>query len=553
MVQKTAVNRNINQEIKKIFEKFEKKFSIQCSQKTVKDAYSEIIARLSSEDDEREFLKQISSTCSIPFLEEHEALELIDYSKIEQYGLMRFIEKSCLPLKDGAVLTYNPFLDYYGSVYLTLRKNILKIYDELKQRYSSIKLHAEEIDAEKYFYDLVQEAYTKGVSDIHIEFDPLRQVSQVRFRKDGLLYKARELGSLQIHELLINKIFELSGINTNDFLRLHDKKIQIEILKKQIPIRVSAVPVNVAGERKTSSVVLRILAGHVNITDDFLSLGYLPEHLPELKKIISLPYGLVVICGPTGSGKTTLLYAMLTTKSRELVKIITIEDPVEVSLGGNIVQVEIRETKEGKDDITFSSAIRTFLRQDPDVMLIGEIRDSETATEAVRAAITGHLVFATLHANTSVGAFTRLLDLGVSPYLLADCIRYIVAQRLVRKLCDKCKILINTSNPSHIETYFNMELEDFEYNYKNFINKEIYVANKRGCQYCSNGYSGRTVIYEILKVEENILTALLENKAITYKEAFINQEANSFASVAMKKIVNGETTIQEVERYIYLT
>lgn len=552
MVHKTAVN-NINQELKKIFERFEKKCSIQCSQKAVKDAYSEIIARLSSEEDEREFLKQISSVCSIPFLEEREALELIDYQKIEQYGLSRFIEKSCLPLKNGAVLTYNPFLDYYGSVYLTLRKNILKIYDDLKQRYSAVSPNMEEIDVEKYFYDIVQEAYVKGVSDIHIEFDPVRQVSQIRFRKDGLLYKARELGAIHIHELLINKIFELSGINTNDFLRLHDKKIQVEILKKQIPIRVSAVPVNVAGERKTSNVVLRILAGHVNITDDFLCLGYLPEHLPELRKIISLPYGLVVICGPTGSGKTTLLYAMLVTKAREPVKIITIEDPVEVPLGGNIVQVEIRETKEGKDDITFSSAIRTFLRQDPDVILIGEIRDSETATEAVRAAITGHLVFATLHANTSVGVFTRLLDLGVSPYLLADCVRYIIAQRLVRRLCDKCRILINTSNPSHIKTYFNMELEDFEYYYKNFVHKEIYVANEKGCRYCNNGYRGRTVIYEILKAEENILTALLENKAITYKEAFSSQESNSFSFVATKKILSGETTIQEVERYIYLT
>lgn len=559
MVRKMNMSdKNIGQQLRDLFDVYKRNLGLYFSSKSIKDQYIEIISKLPSEKEETVFIEKVSAICSLDFYgDEKEIISMIDLGKIEKYGVSKFIERGGIPLKNGGILTYNPFLEFYGSVYLTTRSILLRIYDFLKKTYSfniASDVDIETIDIEKYLTEILQDAYTQKVSDIHIEYDPVKQVSITRFRKDGILEKYRENGSLTFHEILANKIFEISGINTNDFIRMHDKRIVFEIFQKQIPIRVSVVPVNVEGERKVSNIVLRILSGNIGINNpDFISLGYFEDDVEEIEKMISLPFGLVVVCGPTGSGKTTLLYSMLIKKSQSPVKIVTIEDPVEVPLGNNITQVEVREGKgDDKDNITFSSAIRSFLRHDPDVMLIGEIRDTETAIECIRASITGHLVFTTLHTNTSVGVFPRLIDLGVSSYMIADALKYVISQRLVRKLCDNCKIKINTADSKQINKYFRMDIDEFEYKYKKFMNQSIYVANENGCPACIGGYKGRTVIYEILKINENIIDYLIAGKFLSYKDAFMGQEDKSFSSIAYKKIIAGETSIKEVERYIIL-
>lgn len=550
---------DVSKNLRTIFDEYAKKLKVSLIGITnLKSQYIAILNAIDNEETEKKFINAVGTVYGLPFVEsENFLIEKINYNAIQKVGFSKIIENNRIPLMDGAIATFDPFVDFYGTVYLITRQSLMRLIDYVKKSFSGIadveiSDRIDDIDIEKFLSEVLHDAYSNKCSDVHIEYNPVKNVSIIRIRKDGLLLEYKAISSLEFHEKLVNKIFEKSGINTNDFIRLHDKRIVWEIFQKQVPIRVSAVPINLTGERKVSNVVLRILSGTINVaSDDFKSLGYYPEDIEEIEKIISLPYGLVVVCGPTGSGKSTLLYTILHKKSQEPIKIVTIEDPVEIPLG-NITQVEVREARDERDSITFSAAIRSFLRHDPDVILIGETRDSETASEAVRASITGHLVFTTLHTNTSVGVIPRLLDLGVSPNLLAESLKYVIAQRLVRRLCDNCKIEVYTANPSDVEKYFGMDVDDFEVIYKNFVDKRIYVANPEGCKECINGYKGRTTVYEILKVEDSIVDSLVEGKTISYKEAFIGRETKTFSYIATRKILDGYTTIKEVERYIIL-
>jgi type IV pilus assembly protein PilB len=370
---------------------------------------------------------------------------------------------------------------------------------------------------------ILESAVKEGASDIHLE--PYENKFRVRFRIDG---KAKTVNTppKTIASNLTTRFKIMAKLNIAEKRLPQDGRIRIKALGKLIDLRVSTVP-TVFGEK----LVMRLL-DRENIKVSLDNINMRPTDLKRFRDAINLPNGVVIVTGPTGSGKSTTLYAALNELNSEDKNIMSVEDPVEYNLEG-INQVQVKEDI----GLTFSSALRSFLRQDPDIIMVGEIRDTETAEIAIRAALTGHLVLSTLHTNDSVSAITRLIDMGVDRYLIASSLRLVLAQRLVRKICTHCKQPINLPKEVLLKAGFNeAELDD------------IKLYKGKGCSHClDTGYKGRMAIFEVLPVSEDIREMIINSK----DENAIRQKALIEGMLTLKqdglqKVKQGITTLEEV-------
>ena len=372
---------------------------------------------------------------------------------------------------------------------------------------------------------IISQSIKARASDIHIE--PYQQSFTVRYRVDGILYDLLSPPKW-IQPALISRIKVMAKMNIAEKRLPQDGRFEVKIGDQNIDLRVSTIPTSF-GER----VVLRLL----NKSGSLLGLpdiGLSPGRLKLINKLVTSPNGIVLVTGPTGSGKTTTLYAVLQSINKPDINIITIEDPIEYQIQG-ISQIQVNP----KIELTFARGLRSIVRQDPDVILIGEIRDQETAEIAVQSALTGHLVFSTLHTNDSASAITRLVDMGVEPFLISSSVLAIAAQRLVRVLCDNCK---KPYKPSEI--YLQSIGVPPDYFKENHIYKAI------GCEKCiGTGYRSRLGIFEIMVLTDKLKNLILE----TFDSNQIQTEARrekmmSLRQDGIQKVLNGVTTIEEVLR-----
>lgn len=368
------------------------------------------------------------------------------------------------------------------------------------------------------------EAVEDGVSDIHIE--PRENNLTIRFRIDGILQEYTTY-PVRMHPGIVSRIKILSYLDISERQKPQDGRIQIKLDNKEIDIRVSTLPA-IYGEK----VVMRLL-NRASVKVKIEQLGFSEKNLGAFEELIKEPYGIILVTGPTGSGKTTTLYAALNEINSVEKNIITIEDPVEYQLP-IINQVQINPKK----DLTFANALRSFLRQDPDIIMIGEIRDPETASIAAESALTGHLVFSTLHTNDAPSSITRLVDMGVEPFLLAPSLLGIIAQRLVRKICPNCKEEYEPSKAELNSIGLLSPMENFKF-YRGY-----------GCDKCkSTGYKGRTGIHEILVVNETIRELITKKASVnTIREQAVKGGFKDMRFDGLKKVISGATSVEELLR-----
>ena len=372
---------------------------------------------------------------------------------------------------------------------------------------------------------LVSGAIKDRASDIHVE--PYSANVKIRYRIDGILYDILNLPR-RIQSPLVSRIKIMAKLNIAEKRLPQDGRIELKIADRLVDVRVSILP-TAFGER----VVLRLLdkSSHILKLSD---LGMHDERIKTLARLIKSPYGIILVTGPTGSGKTTTLYAALSTINRPEINIITIEDPIEYQIDG-VGQIQVNP----KIDLTFAAGLRSIVRQDPDVILVGEIRDRETAEIAIQSSLTGHLVFSTLHTNDAASAGTRLIDMGVEPFLVTSSLVAIIAQRLVRLLCPHCKEVYIPD----AETLANLGLK------QSIINGNTFYRRK-GCNLCmQTGFRGRTAIFEILIVEDNLKKLILKTSdSNQISEMAIKQGMITLQQDGIKKVLAGLTTAEEVLR-----
>ena len=372
---------------------------------------------------------------------------------------------------------------------------------------------------------LVEQAVRQRASDIHVEAEPDRV--RVRCRVDGVLYTTANY-NLRLLPAIVARIKIISGLDISEKRKPQDGRFSITVDRREYDIRVSTLP-TVYGEK----CVLRLNQKKA-LTHNKKTLGLSDADMEKFDKILSYPNGIVLVTGPTGSGKSTTLYTALSELNSDMVNIITVEDPVEANIEGiNQVQVNV------KADLTFANALRSILRQDPDIIMIGEIRDAETASIAVQASITGHLVVSTLHTNDTASSVTRLLDMGVESYLIADSTVGIIAQRLVRRLCPNCK----RERP----------VLDHEANYMGLTDQErakAKICEPVGCQRCNGtGYYGRIGVYEIMEITPS-LRGMIARRASTdsLREAAIGEGMLTLKQSVRRLVLDGTTALSEMQR-----
>ena len=422
--------------------------------------------------------------------------------------------------------------DIYNKLFL-YRRDLQKTFDSLvsEQVRSTGKTSSIEAPIAKIVQLIIQYAYQDRASDIHIE--PEEKDTLVRFRVDGILHDVLFL-PVKLHEQISTRIKVLSSLRTDEHMSPQDGKMRVQLDEENLDIRVSILPV-LYGEK----IVMRLLASHFrqfSLTD----MGMSENDLQKVTNAFKKSFGMILSTGPTGSGKSTSIYSVLKIINTRDKNITTIEDPVEYRLKG-INQIQTN----AKTDLTFASGLRSILRQDPNVILVGEIRDSETAGIAVNAALTGHLVLSTLHTNDAAGALPRLTDMNVEPFLVASTVSVIIGQRLVRKICEMCKTsqdvtidqLVQNLPEDTIKKHFGLKREG-----------RIYIG--KGCEVCHfTGYSGRVGIFEVLEVTNNIKKLISANND---SDAIIKQAVldgmDTMLDDGLRKVIKGVTTIEEVLR-----
>ncbi len=387
-------------------------------------------------------------------------------------------------------------------------------------------LEATEDDAPviKFVNSLLFRAVKEKASDIHIE--PFEKEFVVRFRIDGILYDIIRQPK-RAHAAISSRVKVMGTLDIAEKRLPQDGRIKIKIAGKDVDIRLSTVPTNF-GER----LVMRILEQTGTVLQ-LEQLGFSEKSAKEVEKLIFRKYGIILVTGPTGSGKSTTLSACLVKLNSPTRNIMTVEDPIEYQIPG-INQVQVNT----KIELTFARALRAFLRQNPDIIMVGEIRDKETAEIAINASLTGHLVLSTLHTNDASGAATRLIDMGVEPFLVASSVLGVIAQRLIRRVCTKCRI---PHTPS-----------DFEMNELALtqIPPDAQIFKAVGCPSCSqSGYSGRTVIHELMVIDDQIRALIIKNvDAGTIKKAAIQAGMSTLREDGVAKVLEGKTTIDELMR-----
>ncbi|MCI5129573.1 MAG: type II secretion system protein GspE, partial [Candidatus Electrothrix sp. AUS3] len=374
---------------------------------------------------------------------------------------------------------------------------------------------------------ILSQAVRDGASDIHVE--PYKDRVKIRKRVDGILYDMLT-PQKHVQAKLISRIKIMAKMDIAEKRLPQDGRIEIRIADKNIDLRVSSLP-TAFGER----IVMRLL-DKSNVLLSLEQLGMSSRDLDLLMKLIKAPHGIILVTGPTGSGKTTSLYSALSVLNQPDVNIITVEDPIEYQING-ISQVQVN----AKIDLTFANGLRTIVRQDPDIILVGEIRDIETADMAIQAALTGHLVFSTLHTNDAASAVTRLIDMGVEPFLVSSSVNAIMAQRLVRKICPHCREAYRPEPES-------LQLLDLP---PEFDNRDLYLG--RGCDECLHtGYQGRLGIYELMVLSENIRSIILttSDAGQIKREALADPENPMFTlrMDGLRKVLAGVTTLEEIFR-----
>ncbi|MDA3899281.1 MAG: type II secretion system ATPase GspE [Spirochaetes bacterium] len=371
----------------------------------------------------------------------------------------------------------------------------------------------------------ITEAVQERASDIHIE--PYEKDLIVRYRIDGILYRMHEPPK-KLQNAIISRIKIMSNLNIAENRLPQDGRIQLKIGKKDIDIRVSIFPTHY-GER----VVMRLL-NKSDMSFDLETIGFSKEMLVKFKKALDKPHGVILVTGPTGSGKSTTLYSALTRLNSTDVNILTVEDPIEYQLNG-VGQMQVN-TKIG---LTFASGLRSILRQDPDIIMVGEIRDIETAEIAIQSALTGHRVFSTIHTNDAASAVTRLADMGIEPFLISSSVNAFLAQRLIRRICPECK---TTYKPQA------KELSELKIKLSSLKNGKLFHG--KGCEKClGTGYSGRTGIYELLPISNEIKKLVVSNAdAGTIKTQAVKEGMQTLYEDGIRKVLEGITTIEEVLR-----
>lgn len=372
---------------------------------------------------------------------------------------------------------------------------------------------------------LIFDAVNENASDIHIE--PQESVIKIRFRVDGILKIHSTIASKGIHPQIVNRIKVLGKMNTNNFQTPQSGKINMTILNKEVDMRISTLP-TIYGEKVTIRI---LISGNVKIRT-LEELGIPLEIAKKVRYIAAHPHGIILVSGPTGSGKSSTLASILTEISSTEECLITIEDPVEYKIK-EAAQINISNVT----GLTFASVLREILRQDPDIIMVGEIRDAETARTAITASNTGHLVFSTIHTNSAVSTITRLVDMGVDYYMIADSLIGVISQRLVKVLCPNCK-------KEHKITVGDTE----EYKLpKSLIGQSVY--NPCGCHKCNNGYIGRTIVPEIMEINEPIMEAIHNQESSQFIEAIaIKYGMVKQLDYAYSLVLEGKTSMSEVFR-----
>lgn len=375
---------------------------------------------------------------------------------------------------------------------------------------------------------LLAESLTRRASDIHIE--PLEDQLRVRYRVDGNLVELTPL-PLSRHAGLISRLKVMAGMDIAERRIPQDGQIKIIMGERRVDLRINTVP-TAHGER----MVIRLLERSQGVRE-LGQLGMPPQEEGHFREMIARPNGLILVTGPTGSGKSTTLMATLATLNRPGVNILTIEDPIEYNVKG-IGQVQVNP----KAGLTFAAGLRAFLRQDPDIMMVGEIRDSETADIAIRAALTGHLVFSTLHTNQAAGAVSRLIDMGTEPFLLASSLLGVVAQRLVRVLCSRCKEAYTVADDSPLRYL------------PGIPEGPLTLFRAKGCGFCDQiGYKGRVAVFEVLPINARLreLIAQRASATVIQEEAIRAGLTRTLWLTGLEKAFKGETSVEEVQKIAF--
>jgi len=414
------------------------------------------------------------------------------------------------------------------------KQEALRVAEELNKEASQRKHQRlvissdeeQETPVVKLVNSIFEQAITLRASDIHIE--PFENEVKIRFRIDGVLYDILKL-ELSVLASLIARIKVIGNMDISEKRIPQDGRTSFNFDNKQYDMRISSLP-TIYGEK----LVIRI-ADKSSFVKSKLELGFTDDDLEKYNRIISSPHGIILVCGPTGSGKTTTLYTILNELNTGTKNIITVEDPVESTIYG-INQVEVNP----KAGLTFASALRSILRQDPDIIMIGEIRDKETAEIAIRAAITGHLVLSTIHTNDAPSAITRLIDMGIESFLISSAVVGVISQRLVRKICPNCK----TAYKPEISELQTLGIKE---------DSDIKFYRGRGCALCSNkGYYGRTGIYEILLVTKELKKLITRNASSDeLKETAIKEGMKTLKEACVQRVLDGITTVEEFMRVTY--
>ncbi len=434
-----------------------------------------------------------------------------------------------------------PFIIYYAtprdienSLALYL-KDIGKAFEEIMQENLKQVTGKDKKPIEppiiKIVETIVAYAYKNNASDIH--FEPEEQVSLIRFRIDGILHDVIQL-PIVIYPEIVRRIKVLAKLRTDETQAPQDGKIEFVIDEAKLDVRVSTVPV-----KRGEKIVMRLLSERARQIS-LLTLGFSPSDLAKIEAAYKKPYGAILSTGPTGSGKTTTMYAILKLLNNRDVNIMTIEDPVEYDIEG-INQMQVNP----KTNVTFAAGLRSLLRQDPNIILVGEIRDQETADIAINAAMTGHLVLSTLHTNDAATAIPRLFDMGIEPFLIASTVNVIIAQRLIRKVHTVCRISEEVSRGTLV-AYLGEPLIAIVFG----NTPTIRLYRGKGCSLCHNSaYEGRVGIFEVMLLDMPLQQAIIAKKdAATIRILAQKSGMKTMLEDGLEKVKAGETTIEEVLR-----
>ncbi len=437
-----------------------------------------------------------------------------------------------------------PVIPYYATqrgiaqVLIRYKVDIKDIFDRLAKSMEDKDIHSDSVQNPivQLVNTLLEYGYYKKASDIHLE--PSRARAAVRFRIDGILYDMVDM-DLAVYEFIVSRIKILANLRTDEHQAAQDGKFRFTLPRgEQFDIRVSVVPTN-NGE----NVVMRLLSVQYRFVD-FRDLGLSENASQKVKRAVDNPYGMILVTGPTGSGKTTSLYTMLQLLNKREVHIATIEDPVEYEIAG-LTQIQVNP----RTELTFAKGLRALVRQDPDVIMVGEIRDEETAGIAINSALTGHLVLSTLHTNDAATTLPRLIDMNIEPFLIASTVHLIIAQRLVRKICVSC---IESYKPDAQSGFFGTDphLAELVSHHAGVSFDTVRLYRGAGCKVCNQtGYTGRVGIFELLEMSEPVRQLIMHHATSEeIEQTAIGEGMTTMLEDGIQKALSGITTIEEVLR-----